>query len=196
MWLVPGATPCRPVTVDQTPQGGAVLHARLRAGEHAAATILVVMEATGSYGISRATTLAHAGVAVAVLTPDQAPHCATAVLQRAQTDALDARPLARVAAPRHSALWTPPPALYTALQHRVAPRDTRSGVRPQGRTHQHALEHAPVGIPAVRARLEELSAPCDAHSAASEREITQVLPHDAGGRRTPRWCYAARASDC
>ncbi len=86
-----------------------------------------------------------------------------------------------MAAPRHSARWTPPPALDTALQHRVAPRDTLIGVRPQGCTHQHALEHVPVVIPAVRARMEELSAPCDAHSAASEQEITQVLPHDAGG---------------
>jgi len=48
-WMVPGATPGRPLTVDQTPQGFAALQDRLLATGHPAATILVVMEATGSY---------------------------------------------------------------------------------------------------------------------------------------------------
>ena len=46
--MVPGATPGRLLTVDQTPQGFATLQDRLLATGHPAAAILVVMEATGS----------------------------------------------------------------------------------------------------------------------------------------------------
>jgi len=178
--MAPGATPSRPVTLDQAPQGFAALQARRLAVGHAAADILVVMEATGSYWISLATTLAHAGFAVAVINPDQAHHFAKALLQRAKTDAIDARTLARLAATLHPALWTPPPAIYTELQQRLAQRDTLIGLRQQVRNQQHALEHVPVVIPAVRARMEELIATFDAQIAAIEREITQVLPQDAG----------------
>ncbi len=177
--MAPDASPGRPVTLDQTLQGFAVLQARLRAAGHVAADMLVVLEATGSYGVSLATTRAHAGVAVAVITPDQAHHVATAVLQRAKTDALDARTLARLAATLQPAPWTPPPAIDTALQQRLSARDTLIGLRPQVRNQRHALVQVPVVIPAVRARLEEVIATVDAQSAASEREMTQVLPQDA-----------------
>jgi len=178
--MAPGATPSRPVTWPRAPRGCAALHAPRLAVGHAAADILVVMEATGSYWISLATTLAHAGFAVAVINPDQAHHFAKALLQRAKTDAIDARTLARLAATLHPALWTPPPAIYTELQQRLAQRDTLIGLRQQVRNQQHALEHVPVVIPAVRARMEELIATFDAQIAAIEREITQVLPQDAG----------------
>ena len=48
VWMAPGASPGRPVTLDQTPQGFSALQARLLAAGHVAADILVVMEATGS----------------------------------------------------------------------------------------------------------------------------------------------------
>lgn len=48
VWMAPGASPGRPVTLDQTPQGFSALQARLRAAGHVAADILVVMEATES----------------------------------------------------------------------------------------------------------------------------------------------------
>jgi transposase len=83
VWMTPDASPGRPVTRDQTSQGVAALQARLLTVGSAAADILVVLvvrEATGSSGVSLATTRAHAGVAVAVISPDQAHTCATAVL--------------------------------------------------------------------------------------------------------------------
>ncbi len=180
VWMAPGATPGRPVTLDQTPQGFAALQARLLAAGHVAADILVVMEATGSYWVSLATTLAHAGFAVAVINPDQAHNVAKAVLQRAKTDAIDARMLARLAATLQPVPWTPPPAIYTELQQRLAERDTLIGLRQQVRNQRHALVQLPVVIPAVRTRMEELIATFDAQIAAIEREITQILPRDAG----------------
>jgi len=178
--MAPGATPGRPVTLDQTPQGFAALQARLLAAGHVAADILVVMEATGSYGVSLATTLAQGGFAVAVINPDQAHNVAKAVLQRAKTDAIDARMLARLAATLQPAPWTPPPAIYTELQQRLAERDTLIGLRQQVRNQRHALVPLPVVIPAVRARMDELIATFDAQITAIEREITQILPQDAG----------------
>jgi len=180
VWMTPGATPCRPVTLDQTPQGFAALQARLLAVGHAAADILVVLEATGSYWVALATTLAHASFAVAVINPDQAHNFAKALLQRAKTDAIDARTLARLAATLQPAPWTPPPAIYTELQQRLAERDTLIGLRQQVRNQRHALVQLPVVVPAVRARMEELIATFDAQITAIEREITQVLPQDAG----------------
>jgi len=48
VWMAPGASPGRPLTLDQTPQGFAALQARLRAAGHTPGEVLVVMEATGS----------------------------------------------------------------------------------------------------------------------------------------------------
>ena len=180
VWMTPDTSPSRPVALDQTPQGFAALQARLLTTGHAAADILVVMEATGSSWVALATTLAQSGFAVAVINPDQAHNFAKALLQRAQTDAIDARTLARLAATLQPAPWTPPPAIYTELQQRLAARDARVGLRQQVRTQRHALVQLPVVIPAVRARMEELIATFDAQIAAIEREITQILPQDAG----------------
>jgi transposase len=55
--------------------------------------ILVVLEATGSYWITLATTLAEAGFAVSAINPAQAHDFAKALLKRAKTDDLDAQML-------------------------------------------------------------------------------------------------------
>jgi len=119
-WMAPGATPGRPLTVDQTPQGFATLQDRLLATGHPAAAILVVMEATGSYWVGLATTLAQAGFVVSVVHAAQAHHFAKALLKRAKTDASDAQTLTQLAARLEPAPWTPPPAIYTELQQRLA----------------------------------------------------------------------------
>jgi len=81
-WMAPSpnATPGRAATFDQTPQGVARLQERLRASGQQPADILVVMEATGSYWIALATTLAQAGFMVSVVNPAQAHHVAKALL--------------------------------------------------------------------------------------------------------------------
>ncbi len=91
------------------------------------------MEATGSYWVALATTLAQAGFAVSVINPDQAHNFAKALLQRAKTDAIDARTLARLASMVQPARWTPSPAIDAELQQRLAERDTLVDVRQQVR---------------------------------------------------------------
>jgi len=185
-WMAAGGTPIRPVTLDQTPQGFAALQARLLGEGHAAAEILVAMEATGSYWIALATTLAQAGFVVAVVNPAQAHDFAKALLKRAKTDAIDARTLAQLAALLQPTPWTPPPAIYTELQQRLAQRDALVDVRQQVRNHLHALQQLPVVVGAVRARMDALIATLDEQIAAVEREISHALTQDSA------WATAAR----
>lgn len=179
VWLAPGAAPNQPLTLDRAPQGFAALQTRLRATGHAPSAVLVVLEATGSYWVALATTLAQAGFAVSVINPDQAHHFGKALLQRAKTDAIDAHTLARLAAMLQPPPWTPPPAIYAELQQRLVERDALVNLRQQVRNQLHALVQLPVVIPSVRARMEELIATFDAQIAAIEREIAAVLPQDA-----------------
>jgi transposase len=179
VWVEREATPSRPVTLEQTPHGFAALHARLQATGHAAAATLIVLEATSSYWVALATSLAQYGYAVAVINPHQAHSFAQALLQRAKTDALDARMLAHLAATLQPTPWTPPPAIYTELQQRLAERDALIALRQQVRNQRHALEQLPVVVAAVRERMEELLATFEAQIATIEREIAQVLQQDA-----------------
>ena len=178
VWREAGVAPSRPLTLEQTPQGFAALDARLRATGHAATATLIVLEATGSYWVALATTLAQRGFAVAVINPDQAHHCAKALLQRAKTDAIDARTLAQLAATLQPTPWTPPPAIYTELPQRLAERDAVIALRQQVRHQLHALRHLPVVVGAVRTRMEELLTTFEGQIAAIEREIAQVLPQE------------------
>jgi transposase len=178
-WMEAGGAPGRPVVLDQTPQGFATLQKRLRGADQAASEVLVVLEATGSYWVTLATTLAQAGFAVAVINPDQAHHFAKALLKRAKTDAIDARTLAQLAARLQPAPWTPPPPIYTELQQRLAQRDALVAMRQQGRNQLHALLQVPVVIASVRERLEALIALLDAQIRAVERELAEAVHGDA-----------------
>jgi len=94
-WLRPGEEVSRPITLAQSPQGFAALHERLGQTGGTPPETHVVMEATGSYWIALATTLAHTGYRVSVINPAQAHHFAKALLKRAKTDAIDAQTLAQ-----------------------------------------------------------------------------------------------------
>lgn len=83
-WLVPGEAPTRALTIEQTPQAFTALQLRLLSLGHPAQSILLVMEATGSYWISLARTLTRAGFAVSVINPAQAHHFAKTLLKRAR----------------------------------------------------------------------------------------------------------------
>ncbi len=94
-WLRPGEEVSRPITLAQSPQGFAALHERLDQTGGTPPETHVVMEATGSYWIALATTLAHTGYRASVINPAQAHHFAKALLKRAKTDAIDAQTLAQ-----------------------------------------------------------------------------------------------------
>ncbi len=128
-----------PLTVAQTTQGYATLCAKLAATGIAPTDTLVVLEATGSYWITLATTLVERGYLVRVVNPRQAHHFAKVFLKRAKTDAIDAQTLARLGMLLQPAPWTPPPAIYAELQQRLVHCDALIRMRQQLRNQLHAL---------------------------------------------------------
>jgi len=184
-WRLPGAPITRPITIEQTPSGIAQLLSRLQATGIAQDATLVVLEATGSYWITLATTVHQAGYAVSVINPMQAHHFAKALLKRAKTDAIDAQTLTQLAAQLQPARWTPPPAIYYELQQRLAQRDALLDLRQQVKNQLHALVQGPVVSAAVRTRMEQLIATLTDQLTAVEAEIAPALQQDAA------WAAAA-----
>ena len=185
VWTHGGAPNMRPLTLDQTPQGFLALQQRLQATNVAPAATLVVLEATGSYWITLATTLHHAGYQVSVINPAQAHHFAKALLKRAKTDAIDAATLTQLAALLQPQPWTPPPAVYHELQQRLAQRETLLAMRQQLRNQLHALSQGPVVIAAVRRRRETLIVTLTTQVEEVDGELTAALQMDAA------WAAAA-----
>ncbi len=177
-WQTPDGDVSRPFTLEQTPRGFTLLQQRLLAFGYVPAEILVVMEATGSSWMTLATWLVQAGFAVSVINPAQAHHFAKALLKRAKTDTIDAQTLTRLAALLQPALWTPPPAIYTELQQRLAQRDSLIALRQQVRNQLHALVQQPVVVAAVRQRMESLITTCTDQITELEGEIACVLQQD------------------
>jgi transposase len=184
-WQRHGAPLSRPLTIPQTPAGYAALSARLHASGVPPARTLIVMEATGSYWITLATTLHQAGYAVSVINPAHAHAFAKALLKRAKTDAIDALTLTQLAALLQPAPWTPPPAVYHELQQRLVQRDALLDLRQQVRNQHHALQQQPTVIAAVQARMEALIATLSEQIAAVEAELAPALDQDAA------WAAAA-----
>jgi transposase len=169
----------RPIQIAQSPHGHATLHAKLGAAGVPAAQTLVVLEATGSYWITLATTFEQWGYAVSVINPRQAHDFAKALLKRTKSDAIDAQTLAQLGALLRPERWTPPPAIYAELQQRLAQRDSLLALRLQVTNQLHALEQGPVVVAAVRQRMETLIATFNAQIKEIEKEITPVLEQDA-----------------
>ena len=185
-WMRPGENACRPVTIEQTPDGYASLERKLCATGQAPDQVLVVMEATGSYWITLATQLVHAGFQVRVINPAQAHHFAKALLKRAKTDAIDAQTLAQLAMMLQPTPWTPPPPIYYELQQRLAQRDALLDLQQQVRNQLHALDQLPEVIETVRQRFEQLLTTFATQLATVEAEILEVWQQDAA------WATAAQ----
>src|SRR5215470_9697469 len=185
-WMRPGEKVCRPVMIEQTPEGYTNLERKLRATGPAPDHVLVVMEATGSYWITLATQLVHAGFQVSVINPAQAHHFAKALLKRAKTDTIDAQTLARLAMLLQPAPWTPPPRIYYELQQRLAQRDALLALQQQVRNQLHALDQLPEVIETVRQRFAQLLTTFATQLATVEAEILEVWQQDAA------WATAAQ----
>lgn len=186
VWQMADGAPTRPFTLAQTPSGMDAFPARLQATGVPPAQTLIVMEATGSSGLTLATTLYAAGYAVAVINPAQAHAFAKALLKRVTRDPIDAHTLTRLAALLQPAPWNPPPAVYHELAQRLAQRDDLLTVRQQRKHQLHALVQQPVVVASGRQRLETLIATLTAEIRALEAEIVPALPQDAV------WAAAAR----
>jgi transposase len=182
-WLIPREAPSRAISMEQTPQAFSALELRLLSMGHPASSILVVMEATGSYWISLATAMTRAGFAVSVINPAQAHHFAKALLKRAKTDAIDAQTLAQLACLLQPTPWTPPPPVYAELQQRLAQRDSLLELRQQVRNQLHALNQMPTVIAMVRTRMEQLIETLTGQLAQVDAEIEATLESDVSLRR-------------
>jgi transposase len=178
-WIALDTPMSSPITVAQTAQGYATLHARLATTGITPGDTLVVLEATGSYWITLATTLVEHGYQVSVINPKQAHNFAKALLKRAKTDAIDAQTLARLGALLQPAPWTPPPVIYTELQQRLTHRDALIAMRQQLRNQLHALIQQPYVVASVRARLDALIATLTTELAALDAELAATLVQDA-----------------
>jgi transposase len=178
VWIDRAGQAAPPLTVEQTAGGYATLQQRLQATGVLPSSTLVVLEATGTYWMTLATTLVQAGYAVSVVNPKQAHDFAKALLKHAKTDAIDAQTLAQLAALLRPAPWTPPPAVYTELQQRLTQRDALLGLRQQVRNQRHALVQQPVVVAAVRARLDALIATLTEQIDELETEIAAVFRQD------------------
>lgn len=177
-WIAPGTPVSQSITIEQTPEGFTKLQTSLLALGYEPATVLIVMEATGSYWIALATTLVHAGFRVSVINPQQAHHFAKALLKRSKTDAVDAQTLAQLAALLQPAIWSPPPTIYHELQQRLAERDVLVHLRQQVRNQRHALIQQPVVIAAVQARMDELIATFNQQIRVIDKELMAAFQHD------------------
>jgi transposase len=174
--LVPGEqAKCEPTAFVQTAEGFALLQQRLGASGLEPASILVVMEATGSYWMALATTLHQAGFAVSVINPAQAHHFAKAQLKRSKNDVLDAQTLAELAQALLPERWAPPPHIYYELQQRLAQRSSFLELRTQVSNQLHALSVSPVVVPAVRQRLEQLIETVNQHLAQLDAELLALV---------------------
>jgi transposase len=166
------------LTIAQTTHGYAMLHERLATSGVAPADTLIVLEATGTYWITLATTLVELGYQVSVVNPKRAHHFAKMLLKRAKTDAIDAQTLARLGAMLQPVPWTPPPAIYTELQQRLVHRDALIATRQQFRNQLHALIQQPYVVASVRARLESLIATLTQEVTALDADIAATMQHD------------------
>ncbi|EFO79000.1 transposase IS116/IS110/IS902 family protein [Oscillochloris trichoides DG-6] len=172
-WQLLDDTPSRPMTFDQTPTGMRHFQTQLAATGVVPAQTLVVMEATGSYWMTLATTLHAAGYAIAVINPAHA--FAKALLKRVKTDPIDAHMLMRLAALLQPSAWEPPPAVYHELVQRLGQRDDLMQVRQQFKNQLHALVQQPVVVASVRTRLENLITTLTDEIATLEAEIAPAL---------------------
>ncbi len=73
-WMTAHGRPCQALTIAQSTDGWMDVIKRLLVLESDPSQIFVVMEATGSYWVGVATTLAAKGIIVSVINPTQAHH--------------------------------------------------------------------------------------------------------------------------
>ena len=162
------------VSVQQTPSGHAQL-VRMLAKQAPPGETLVVMEATGNYWMKLALALHQAGCAVSVLNPAQARHFAKARLQRAKTDAVDARLLVQFGRVMPTQVWTPPPPVCEQLQQLLARRDDLIGIQTQESNRLHALQHLPQPASGLLKQLQAHLNWLAKHIKALERDIRRLL---------------------
>lgn len=166
-------------TYPQDAAGFAQLVQQLAATGVAPDATLLVVEATSSYWVALAVHLHDAGYHVAVVNPMHLHSYARSLPRRAKTDALDAQLLARFAADRQPARWTPPPAVYHELRQRLVTREALVTMRQQARNQHHAVRQWPVAIASALTQLQGVIDDLDVRITTLDQEITALLGDSA-----------------
>jgi len=96
--------------------------------------------------------------------------------------------MARFAAERKPAPWTPPPGVYHELRQRLVARDGLLSMRQQARNQRHALMQWPVPVASVLEHLEGVIAGLDQRLASLEQEIAEVLADGEWASSAARHC--------
>jgi transposase len=130
---------------------------------------LVVLEPTGGLESTVVAALAAAGVAVAVVNPAQVRHFARAAGQRAKTDALDARVLARFAERMRPPVRPVPDAVAQELRGLVARR------RQLLEMHTAEVNRRPTTVPSQVPPLEAHLAWLEDQLADLDRALAQTI---------------------
>jgi transposase len=130
---------------------------------------LVVLEPTGGLESTVVAALAAAGVAVAVVNPAQVRHFARAAGQRAKTDALDARVLARFAERMRPPVRPVPDAVAQELRGLVARR------RQLLEMHTAEVNRRPTTVPSRVPPLEAHLAWLEDQLADLDRALAQTI---------------------
>lgn len=186
-WM-PAEGPATPaLTIEQTPTGYATLQQHLLATGTPAQETLVVLEATGPYWLRLATWLVEAGFVGSVGNPARAHHFAPSMGRRHKTAASDAQMLAQMAAQQRPQPWTPPPAIYTALQQCLAQRERLLQARGQAQHPLPAWQQAPHLTASVRARQEALIAHLTGQIPTIDAELAELLKQDPTWGQTLPW---------
>jgi transposase len=171
--------------IKQNEAGFAKLQERLREQASDPTSVLVVMEATGTYWMRLALTLYRAGYGVSVINPSQAHYFARALLKRGKTDVLDAQTLAHLAAAFEPKTWHAPAAVYEEVLQRLVQRDEVVEMLTQVRNQHHAVQKRGHVVAAVLERQTALMAFLEQQLADLEAEILAVFETDAD------WAQAA-----
>ncbi len=146
-------------------------------------SILVILEATGTYWMRLATYCDRAGLQVSVINPRQAYHFARATLRQAKTDALDAQLLAQLGANLPLDIWQPPSRVWEAIYQRLVERDSLVEMRQMVRNQLHALKQRTQVDPAVEMRKQGVIDTFDLQIKIIDDELEQWIAKSEWGKQ-------------
>lgn len=177
----PDRDPSKPASYDQSSIGYRKLHALLAKTAIAPADTLIVLEATGTYWVTLATTMHALGYRLWVVNPALIVAHAKGSPRRDKDDEQDAKLIAGYGRDKVREVrdWTPPPQVYHELRQRLLARDSLLAMRVEVKNQLHALAQLPVQIASVREHLEQVIAELNVQVAALEKELKQVVRNDA-----------------
>ena len=182
--LMPEGQPEKTENFAQTMEGYQQFQTKLLTRQPNAGKTLIVMEATGTYWVTLATSLTQAGFGVSVVNPMQAYNFIRSLPRQAKNDQLDAQGLARLAHALKPVAWVAPPEIYQQLHQRLAQRLSLMDLRQQVKNQLHALSALPNVVEVVVERMHEQINLFDTQLSQVETEIEELAQRESEWRKT------------